>query len=94
MKMLGGLAAISGFSLISTDVPQAYLKSAKSMNRDTLITPPKDFYLSQDELIKLLKPWYGFLKSGYYRGRAFRPHLEMDLSMKNKVYDAALLYRN
>lgn len=56
MKMLGGLAAISGFSLISTDVPQAYLKSAKSMNRDTLITPPKDFYLSQDELIKLLKP--------------------------------------
>lgn len=63
----------------STEVKQAYLRSAEKSRTDIFIKPPKEINLNLDELLLHLKPLYGLSESSSYWGNTFRGSLERDL---------------
>lgn len=53
--------------------------------RDVFINPPKEFKISQDKLIKHIKPLYGLCDGGDYWERTLKNNLQKELGMDNFV---------
>jgi hypothetical protein len=91
IRMLLATALIFGFRLWSMDVTQAYLQSAKPLLRDVYLKPDV-LQLSQDELIRRLKPLYGLGDSGdYWHTTITGFHLSLRFS--HSAGDFALYFR-
>lgn len=88
-----GLASIFGFRLFSTDVTQAYLKSADQLMRDVYIKPTKEFELGEDQILQLMKPLYGLADIGDHWGKTFSSHLRDELGMQLTTGDGALIFK-
>ena len=93
IKMLVSLAALFGFRLISTDVTQVYLQSAEKLSQNVYVKPSSEFELDPNQLLKLMKPFYGRADSGDYWGRLLNNHLEKELGMKLSVTEGVLFFK-
>lgn len=69
--MLIGIVVVCGLRLLYTEVTQAYIKSAKKLNRDIYLNPPIDLNLKSNKIIPLLKTLYRLADSGDYWGSIF-----------------------
>lgn len=63
IMLLRSLATLFHFFLSSADISASYLQSGK-LGRDVYMRPPKPWTSFIDEILKLLKPAYGLVKSG------------------------------
>ena len=61
--------------------------------REIYVKPTKEFRLSKDSLLKLLKPLYGLTDSGDYWHNTFTSHIRNDLSMVPTISDPALFFK-
>ena len=93
VKILVGLAAVFDFRLFSTDVTQAYLRSAEDLMRDVYIKPSSEFKLSPNRLLTLLKPLYGLVDSVDYWGRTLRDHILKDIQMTASTTYGAFFFK-
>ncbi|MEM1283154.1 MAG: reverse transcriptase domain-containing protein [Chlamydiota bacterium] len=87
------LAAVMGFMIWSHDVSQAYLQSAEKLLREVYLKPSKEFELSSNELLQLLRPLYGLADSGDYWGATFSSHIKNDLGMTATVADMSMFFK-
>lgn len=92
IKVLTAIAAIFGFHLWSTDLSQAYLQSGMKLLQDVYIT--KEFRLSPQILLKLLRPLYGLPDAGDYCHATFKRHMKLDLGMKKTFGCLALFLKH
>ncbi|MEM6805931.1 MAG: reverse transcriptase domain-containing protein, partial [Bacteroidota bacterium] len=76
VRTIVALAAIMGFMIWSHDVSQAYLQSAEQLLREVYLKPSREFELSANEVLKILKPLYGLAGSGDYWGATFSTHIK------------------
>lgn len=93
LRLLLCLASLFGFNIWSQDVSQAYIQSAQKLLRDIYIKPAKEFHLSKDTLLKLLKPLYGLCDSGDYWYSTITNFITDDMHMQPKLSDAALFFK-
>ena len=93
-KLILALAAIFGFRVWTHDVKQAYLQSFQNLMRRVYLKPSKEFELSSDQLVQLLKPLYGLADSGDYWNRTMNLHLQDDLGMKSTTGDISLFVKS
>jgi len=61
--------------------------------QDGFIKPTKEFELSENQLLKLMKPLYGLSDSGDYWHTTFTNHLKNDLSMTCGISDLSLFFK-
>jgi hypothetical protein len=80
--------------LFSTDVTQAYLRSAEKVLRDVYIKPMKEFSMGPGQLLKLLRPPYGLADSGDYWWRTLSNHLRKNLGMESTTGVPALFFKS
>lgn len=93
IRTLVAIVAIFGFPLWSQDVSPAYLQSAEKLMREVYVRPTKEFRLSSNQLLRLLKPLYGLSDSGDYWHSTFSNHLTRDLNMTLTTGDLSLFFR-
>ena len=93
IRLLLAQAATFGFQIWSQDVRQAYLQSAERLMREIYVRPTKEFKLSHDQLLRLLKPLYGLADSGDYWHITFSSHLRRDLQMIPTLNDLSLFFK-
>lgn len=91
--MLLSIAALFEFNVWSQDVIQAYVQAAEKIMGEIYIIPTKDFKLSKDVLLKLLKPLYGLCDSGDSWHSTFTQHLKDDLLMTPTLSDSELFFK-
>lgn len=95
--MIVAIAAISGFRLWSQYVRQAYLQSAKKLMREVYIKPNMHdgrahVKMDNGQLLKFLKPRYGFTDSGDYWYNTFANHIKKDLNRTPTAGDLSLFF--
>jgi Reverse transcriptase (RNA-dependent DNA polymerase) len=78
--------AIMGFDVISADVIQAYLQSARDLKRKVFVKP-SCIDLDPDELLQIMKPLYGLADSGDYWAQTVVHHHLADLRMTQATGD-------
>lgn len=89
--MLLALAVIHGFDNLTSDVHQAYLKSAERLSREIFITKPvPEFELPPDQCLKLHKPLYGPCDSGGLWHKTLDEHHRNEMGMSPFCADPAL----
>lgn len=93
-RLLVAIAAIFGFRVRSHDVRQAYLQSAQKLMRKVYLKPSKEFEMSENELLELLKPLYGLSDSGDYWNRTMTNHLKEDIGMDPTDGDLSLFFKH
>ena len=92
-RMLVALAACFGFRIWSQDISQAYHQSASKLIRDVYLKPGKDFEISGNRLLKLLRPLYGLSDSGDYWNTTFSKHIKEDLKMTPTIEDYSFFFK-
>lgn len=93
-KLVLSIAAKLKFKLFSTDMTQAYLQSAKKLNRKVYVQPCLPFPLPSNMIPEPQQPLYGCLpKSGHYWDRTMKSHITRDLGLKASVLDEALYFK-
>jgi hypothetical protein len=75
-------------------VTQAYLQSTEPLRRDVFVKPTADFDISEDKMLKLIRPLYGLADSGDYWGKTLLTHITEDLEMTSTIGDPALFYKH
>lgn len=90
VRLLVALSEIFNFTIWSQDVYQDYLQAAGRIKRNVFIKPPREFQLTPDELLMLLKPLYGLNDAGDCWNHTFVRHLREDLARKPTVGDLSL----
>jgi hypothetical protein len=61
--------------------------------RDVYIKPSAEFELNANQVLKLLRPLYGFADSGYYWGSTLLNHLKEEVGIKQTVVDPAIFFK-
>lgn len=82
-----------GFTTCNHDVSQPYLQSAGTSLRDVYLKPSKEFEISSNEVVKLLKPLYGLAGSGDYWSATVSDHIKNDLGMEATAGDISLFFK-
>lgn len=94
VRLIMAMAAIHGFKLWTTDVAQAYLQSQGQLGREIFIdNPAKEFELTADQALQLLRPLYGLSESGDHWYEELDKHHREDLQMKTLDSDHSLYYK-
>lgn len=94
IRTITALAAIFGFRVWSQDVTQTYLQSDDKLMREVYIRPTKEFQLSSDQLLRLLKPLYGLADSGDHWNVTMAKHLKADLTMTPTALDISMFFKS
>ena len=93
VRLLLTLSAMHGFETWTSDVTQAYLQSAKPLNREVYIrNPPPEFELADDEALVLLRALYGLGESGDLWHETLDEHHRSDLGMTPLRSDPACYF--
>jgi Reverse transcriptase (RNA-dependent DNA polymerase) len=69
------------------------LQSAEPLTRDVYIKPSAEFELNANQVLKLLRAFYGLADSGDYWGSTLLNHLKEELRMKQTVGDPATFFK-
>ena len=93
IRIILSIASLFRFHVWSQDITHAYLQSASKLMRNIYVKPTKQFKLSKDSLLKLLKPFYGLTDSGDYWHNTFTSHIREDLHMVPTISDPALFFK-
>ena len=92
-RVLVAIAAIFGFRLWTQDVSQAYLQSADKLMREVYFKPSRDFKLSHNQLLHLLKPLYGLPDSRDYWHVTFARYRANELGVTHTTGDLSLFFK-
>jgi hypothetical protein len=92
VRLLLALSALPGFEIWRMDVRKAYLQAASDLKRDIFIRPDV-LELTQDELLKVIKPLYGLSDSGDYWAETLVQHHLRDLRTSQATADFSLFFR-
>ena len=80
------------------DISQAYVQSTTMLNRDFYVNPPRELIkrlnLTDDSVLKVVKPLYSVLKAGNHWFKTYYSHHVNELGIEQSTYDPCLLYNN
>ena len=93
IRIITCIAAIFGFAIWTQDVSQAYLQSSQNLQREIYIRPPKQFKLSKEELLRLIKPLYGITEAGDYWDATMTDFQKNDMQMSQATLDISLFFK-
>lgn len=93
VRVLIAISSICGPRIGSQDVSQVYLQSGANLLRDVYVKASDRFQLKRYQLLKLLKPFYGFTNADDYWYHVFYPHLRDDLVMVPNTGDVSLFIK-
>ena len=75
------------------DITQAYVQSETNLIREFYVEPPMEMGLSNDIVLKVIKPLYGIPEAGNHWFSTYHKLYTDGLNMKTSTYDPCLLYR-
>ena len=76
------------------DISQAYVQSATNLNREFYVRPPRELQISDDSVLKVVKPLYGIPEARNHWFKTYHSHHVEQLQMSQSTYDPCLLYSN
>jgi hypothetical protein len=78
------------------DITQAYVQSTTSLNREFYVRPPREFQISDNSILKVVKPLYGVPEAGNHWFKTYHGHHtnQPGLGMVQSTFDPCLLYSN
>ena len=79
--------------LYTRDVTQAYIQSKSKLERKVYIKPPKEMMLSDDQVLRVIKPLYGIPESGLHWSLTYLEHHVESLGMKRTLIDPCVLVK-
>jgi hypothetical protein len=91
-RLILALAAIFEFDIWTTDVDQAYLQSAATLQKDIYLTTDA-IELGAEELLQLVLPLYGLSESGDYWGQTLTDHHLTTLRFEQSAVDSSLYFK-
>lgn len=96
-KIIVSTCAARGFRIFAHDVDQCYLQSKDKLARSIYLQPHprhrKLFELTEDEVLRLLKPLYGVCDAGDYWNATFTTHFKVDRGIKSTTGDPSLFVK-
>jgi hypothetical protein len=75
------------------DITQAYVQSETTLIRDFYVEPPVEMNLTEEVILKVVKPLYGIPEAGNHWFSTYHKLHTDSLGMKTSTYDPCLLYR-
>ncbi len=76
------------------DITQAYTQSKSPLNRMFFIRPPPDLNLSDDAILRVIKPLYDVSEARAHWFNTYHDHHKKNLNMTKSTYDPCLLFTN
>jgi hypothetical protein len=93
-RIILAIAASTNHRLYLRDITQAYTQSKSPLNRMFFIRPPPDLNLSDDAILRVIKPLYGVPEAGAHWFNTYHDHHKKNLNMTESTYDPCLLFTN
>lgn len=89
LRLILSFAALTGFTIWTQDVDQAYIQSDGPLRRAIYLLPPEILQSTRGTICKLLEPLHGVFNAGYY-WYSFGKHLIDDLELTTITTEKAL----
>ncbi|KAI0996562.1 hypothetical protein K3495_g11622 [Podosphaera aphanis] len=74
------------------DVSQAYVQFTTVLKRNIFVRPPKESNLSEDSILRVVRPLYGMSQAGNHWFSTYHKHHTENLQMANSPFDPCLLH--
>ena len=88
------IAAMGEHDLYLRDISQAYVQSTTNLNREFYVRPPRELSITNDSILKVLKPLYGVPEAGNHWYKTYLSYYIKYLYINQSIYDPCLLYSN
>ncbi len=93
-RIILAIAASTNYHLYLRNITQTYTQSKSSLNRMFFIRPPPDLNLSDDAILRIIKPLYDVSEAGAHWFNTYHDHHKKNLNMMKSTYDSCLLFIN